>query len=66
LKLLRACAPWTSIARMHRPSRQHNHLLLKIARKESLAKARSRKNGKRLKQWRKWAEAYKGLVQQAS
>ncbi|HRI63857.1 MAG TPA: hypothetical protein PK156_06455 [Polyangium sp.] len=51
---------------MHRPSRQHNHLLQKIARKESLAKARSRKNGKRLKQWKKWAESYKALTQQAS
>lgn len=51
---------------MHRPSRQHNHLLQKIARKESLIKARNRKRGKRLKQWTKWAESYKGLVQQAS
>ncbi len=51
---------------MHRPTRQHNSLLQKIARKESLAKTRNRKNGKRLKQWKKWAEAYKGLAQQAS
>jgi hypothetical protein len=66
LKLLRAYALWTSIARMHRPTRQHNHLVQKIARKESLVKARNRKNGKRLKQWKKWAEAYKALAQQAS
>jgi hypothetical protein len=51
---------------MHRPSRQHNHLLQKIARKESLAKTRNRKSGKRLKQWKKWAEGYKALTQQAS
>ncbi|MBK9266645.1 MAG: hypothetical protein IPM54_43520 [Polyangiaceae bacterium] len=51
---------------MHRPSRQHNHLLQKIARKESLAKARKRHVGRRLKQWRKWSKAYEGLVQQAS
>jgi hypothetical protein len=51
---------------MHRPSRQHNHLLQKIARKESLAKARTRKVGSRLKQWRKWAKAYEGRLPQAS
>ncbi|WP_170319385.1 hypothetical protein [Polyangium spumosum] len=50
---------------MHRPSRQHQHLIEKIASKESRAKAHNRKPGKRLKQWRKWAEAYKGLATQA-
>ena len=50
---------------MHRPTRQHNHLLNKIARKESLAKARNRKGGARVKQWKKHVEAYKPLTQQA-
>jgi hypothetical protein len=44
---------------MDRPTRQTNHLLTKMARKESLAKARNRKAGARLKQWRKWTEAFK-------
>jgi len=51
---------------MNRPSRQTNHLLTKIARKESLAKARNRKSGKRLKQWKKWVEATKAAAPQAS
>jgi len=63
--ILRKAPPWTSIARMHRPSRQHQHLLEKIARKESRAKSKNRKAGARLKQWKKWAEAYKGLATQA-
>ncbi|MDC3960397.1 hypothetical protein [Polyangium jinanense] len=50
---------------MHRPSRQHQHLLEKIARKEGRAKAKNRKPGTRLKQWKKWAEAYKALAAQA-
>jgi hypothetical protein len=50
---------------MHRPSRQHHHLLEKIALKESRVKAKNRKAGARLKQWKKWAEAYKGLATQA-
>jgi len=66
LKLLRAYAPWTSIAHMNRPDRQTNHLLSKIARKESLAKTRNRKSGKRLKQWKKWVEAHKAAAPQAS
>jgi hypothetical protein len=41
---------------MNRPTRQRDHLLQKIARKESRS---PRKPGKRLKQWRKWAEAYR-------
>jgi hypothetical protein len=66
LKRLRAYAPWTSIARMHRPSRQLNNLIQKIARKESLAKAHNRKGGKRVKQWKKSVEAFKSLAQDAS
>jgi hypothetical protein len=50
---------------MHRPSRQHKHLLEKIALKEARAKSKNRKGGARVKQWRKWAKAYEGLVQQA-
>jgi hypothetical protein len=41
---------------MNRPTRQLAHLLEKIARKQTRT---SGKPGKRLKQWRKWAEAYK-------
>jgi hypothetical protein len=44
---------------MNRPSRQMARLLEKIARKESRTPG---KKGKRAKQWRKWAEAYKGLA----
>jgi hypothetical protein len=51
---------------MDRPTRQTNHLLQKIARKESLAKAHTRKSGKRLKQWRKWVEARKTPAPQAA
>jgi len=50
---------------MHRPSRKHKHLLEKIARKEALTKAGNRHVGSRLKRWKKWAEAYKDLVNQA-
>ncbi len=57
---------WTSIAPMHRPSRQHQHLLEKIARKESRAKAQNRKGGSRVKQWKKWVEAYKPLATPAT
>lgn len=59
---LRSKRAWTSIAAMHRPSRQHQHLLEKIARKESRAQSKNRKAGSRLKQWKKWAEAYKPLA----
>jgi hypothetical protein len=58
---LRATPPWTSIAAMHRPTRQLKHLLDKIARKESRAKAGEKKLGPRAKLWKKWAEAYKPL-----
>ena len=51
---------------MNRSTRQHQHLLEKIARKESRAKSKNRKaSGSRLKQWKKWAEAYKPVVAQA-
>jgi len=50
---------------MHRPSRQHKHLLEKIARKESRSKAQNRKGGKRLKAWRNWAKKYESLAAQA-
>lgn len=49
---------------MHRPTRQHQHLLEKIARKEALSKRHTRKAGKRAKTWRKWAAAYAPLAQQ--
>jgi len=48
---------------MHRPSRQHQHLLAKIALKESRANSKNRSAGSRLKQWKKWAEKYKDLTQ---
>ncbi len=50
---------------MNRPSRKHQHLLNKIAEKESRAQSKNKKGGARVKQWKKWAEAYKGLVTQA-
>jgi hypothetical protein len=47
---------------MHRPTRQHQHLLQKIATKD----ARSHKKpGRRTKKWRKWAAQYAPLAQQA-
>jgi hypothetical protein len=60
---LRLRSAWTSIAAMHRPTRQLKHLLDKIARKESRAQSRNKKPGTRAKQWKKWAEAYKPLSQ---
>lgn len=46
---------------MHRPTRQHRHLVEKIENK----KTRAKKNGKKTKRWTKWAESYKGLNQDA-
>jgi hypothetical protein len=45
---------------MNRPARQRAHLVEKIARKESL---NSRRPGKKLKAWRKWAEHYKAVAE---
>ncbi len=45
---------------MNRPARQRAHLVEKIARKESRT---TRKPGKRIKAWRKWAEHYKALAE---
>lgn len=45
---------------MHRPTRQHKHLLEKIEEK----KARSRKRGKKAKRLAKWAEEYKDLCKE--
>jgi hypothetical protein len=42
---------------MHRPTRQHRHLVAKLERKN----ARSRKTGAKAKRWKKSAEAYQGL-----
>jgi hypothetical protein len=44
---------------MNRPTRQHQHLTQKIARKESRTPGKA---GKRTKRWRKWAEKYKAVV----
>ena len=48
---------------MHRPTRQHQNLLEKIAAKESRAKRHERKPGKRAKQWSKWVKTYEPLTQ---
>ena len=45
---------------MNRPARQRAHLLEKIARKETRTPGKA---GKRTKQWRKWAEAYKAVAE---
>jgi hypothetical protein len=45
---------------MNRPARQRAHLLEKIATKES---RNSRKTGKKLKAYRKWAEHYKAVAE---
>lgn len=44
---------------MNRPSRQMARLLEKISRKESRTAG---KRTKRVKQWRKWIEAYKSVA----
>jgi len=49
---------------MHRPSRQHQHLLEKISLKESRGQQQERKPGKRAKQWKKWVAQYAPLTQQ--
>jgi hypothetical protein len=41
---------------MNRPERQRNHLLEKVALKETRS---HKKPGKRTKRWRKWLEAHK-------
>jgi hypothetical protein len=46
---------------MNRPARQRQHLLEKIARKESRS---TKKPGKKLKAWRKWAKAYEAVAAQ--
>jgi hypothetical protein len=45
---------------MNRPARLRANLLEKIARKETRTPG---KPGKRVKQWRKWAEAYKAAAE---
>ena len=48
---------------MNRPARLRAHLLEKIARKESRTPG---KTGKRVKAWKKWAEAYKAVAEGAA
>ncbi len=45
---------------MNRPARQRAHLLEKIVTKESRTPGKA---GKRVKQWRKWAEHYKAVAE---
>lgn len=44
---------------MKRPAQKLNHLLEKIANKETRTPGKA---GKRLKRWRKFAETYKAVV----
>lgn len=45
---------------MNRPARKLSHLTEKIASKTS--RNHKAKPGKRLKRWKKWAEAYKAVA----
>lgn len=47
---------------MHRPTRQHQHLVQKVAQKQALSAARSRKPGRKTKRWNKWVAQYAPLV----
>lgn len=47
---------------MHRPSRQHNALTKKIEVKAAAIAKAGKKTGKKLKRWKKAAEAYQALV----
>jgi hypothetical protein len=49
--------------RMKRPTRQRNHLVEKVALKQSRTTAKNRKPGKRAKRWRKWIESYKAVAE---
>ena len=44
---------------MNRPSRQRNHLLTKIAEKETRTPGKA---GKRLKRWIKWSKNYEAVA----
>ena len=49
---------------MKRPARKWNHLVQKLAQKQS--QAEGGKVGKRAKRWRKAVEAYKAVAEQGS
>jgi hypothetical protein len=47
---------------MNRPTRQHKHLVEKVASKTARVEATGRKPGKRTKRYKAWVEAYKPLA----
>jgi hypothetical protein len=49
---------------MSRPAAKRDHLLEKIARKET--RSPGKKPGKKAKAWRKWAEHYKAVAEGAA
>lgn len=49
---------------MHRPTRQHEHLVRKIAEKQTRNPSK-KKPGRKTKLWNKWAALYAPLTQGA-
>ncbi|AUX24574.1 uncharacterized protein SOCEGT47_051120 [Sorangium cellulosum] len=47
---------------MHRPTRQHQHLTIKVAQKQERSARSSRKPGRKTKRWNKWLTEYAPLV----
>ncbi|HZO16837.1 MAG TPA: hypothetical protein VFB62_26350 [Polyangiaceae bacterium] len=51
---------------MHRPTRQHRNLKVKLARKEATSQKLSRKAGKKHKRWKKSLSHYEALCKDHS
>ncbi|WP_437586334.1 hypothetical protein [Sorangium sp. So ce1000] len=47
---------------MHRPTRQHEHLTLKVTQKQDRSTQSSRKPGRKHKRWTKFLAQYAPLV----
>ncbi|WP_437567260.1 hypothetical protein [Sorangium sp. So ce542] len=47
---------------MHRPTRQHQHLTLKVTQKQERSSQSSRKPGRKAKRWNKFLAQYAPLV----
>ncbi|WP_438014465.1 hypothetical protein WMF18_26660 [Sorangium sp. So ce315] len=47
---------------MHRPTRQHQHLTIKVTQKQERSTQSSRKPGRKTKRWNKFLAQYAPLV----
>ena len=47
---------------MHRPTRQHQHLTLKVTQKQERSTQSSRKPGRKTKRWSKFLTQYATLI----